>query len=95
MFLAEVRSKRPAREISRELHRLLLEPIGEYTGKQPPRDRSRRAKLHLLPFDAQIGADGRRILASHIVSYAPSAHGAEDPPRTRAENPRPAASRSR
>ena len=72
VFLAEVRSKRPAREISRELHKLLLEPITEYTGKQrlvvvPD------GKLHLLPFDALIGADGRHVLASHVVSYAPSA----------------------
>jgi len=25
-------------------------------------------KLHLLPFDALIGTDGRRVLASHVVS---------------------------
>ena len=72
VFLAEVRSKRPATEISRELHKLLLEPIAEHTGKHrlvivPD------GKLHLLPFDALIGADGRRVLASHVVSYAPSA----------------------
>ncbi|MCB1021644.1 MAG: CHAT domain-containing protein [Acidobacteria bacterium] len=72
VFLAEVRSKRPATEVSRELHKLLLEPIAEYAGKKrlvivPD------GKLHLLPFDALIAADGRRVLVSHIVSYAPSA----------------------
>ena len=72
VFLAEVRSKRPATEVSRELHKLLLEPIAEYANKKslvivPD------GKLHLLPFDALIGANGRRVLASHVVSYAPSA----------------------
>ena len=72
VFLAEVRSKRPAAEISRELHKMLLEPIPEHVGEKklvivPD------GKLHLLPFDALIGADGRRVLASHVVSYAPSA----------------------
>lgn len=72
VFLAEVRSKRPAREVSRELHKMLLQPIAEHLDKKrliivPD------GKLHLLPFDALIGSDGRRILASHVVSYAPSA----------------------
>ena len=72
VFLAEIRSKRPAREVSRELHKLLLEPIAEYVGKKglvivPD------GKLHLLPFDALVAADGRPVLTSHVVSYAPSA----------------------
>lgn len=60
VFLAEVRSKRPTREVSRELHKLLLQPISEHLDKKgliivPD------GKLHLLPFDALVAADGRRV----------------------------------
>lgn len=49
-----------------------MQPIGEHPDKKrliivPD------GKLHLLPFDALVAADGRRVLASHVVSYAPSA----------------------
>lgn len=71
VFLAEVRSKRPATAVSQELHRLLVAPLAEYL-------EARRliivpdGKLNLLPFDALI-AEEEPLIATHVVSYAPSA----------------------
>jgi len=72
VFLAEVRSKRSANEVASELYKELLGPISEHREKKRliviPDDR-----LHLLPFDALRAPDGRRVLETRIVSYAPSA----------------------
>lgn len=71
VFLAEVRAKRPATAVSRELHRLLIAPLADHL-------EGRRlvivpdGKLNLLPFEALV-AEQETLLATHVVSYAPSA----------------------
>ena len=72
VFLAEVRSKRPATAVSRELYKLLFAPVKEHLNKErliivPD------GKLHLLPFDALIDEADEPLLRAHVVSYAPSA----------------------
>ena len=71
-YLSAVRSRRPDGAASRELFSLILEPA---LGPEP---KSRLVvvpdgKLHLLPFDGLRDSQGRYILESHIVTYAPSA----------------------
>ena len=71
VFLAEVRAKRPATAVSRELHRLLIAPLADHL-------EGRRliivpdGKMNLLPFEALV-AKQKPLLATHVVSYAPSA----------------------
>ncbi len=71
VFLAEVRAKRPATAVSRELHRLLIAPLADHL-------EGRRliivpdGKLNLLPFEALV-SELQPLLATHVVSYAPSA----------------------
>ena len=70
-YLSQVRSKKRATESAKELYLLLLGSI--------PQDLQRSrlvvvpdGKLHLLPFDALINEKGDYVLASHVVTYAPS-----------------------
>lgn len=71
VFLAEVQAKRPATAVSRELHRLLIAPLADHL-------EGRRliivpdGKINLLPFEALV-AKQKPLLATHVVSYAPSA----------------------
>jgi CHAT domain-containing protein len=71
-YLADVRSRKAARESAKELFSALLGPIPDVL------KRSRLiivpdGKLHLVPFDALIDDKGDYLLASHVVTYAPSA----------------------
>jgi CHAT domain-containing protein len=74
-YLATVRSKQPEIVVAKELFSLLLQPvIGDES-----RTRATRliivpdGKLHLVPFDALVDENGKYVLESHIVTYAPSA----------------------
>src|SRR5262249_52957678 len=71
-YLAIVRSKEPEADIGRELFSILLErSLGlesKYRIIVVP-----DGKLHLLPFDALRDKQGRYVLETHVVSYAPSA----------------------
>jgi CHAT domain-containing protein len=71
-FLTQVKSKKPSAKTGQELYSLLLTPI-------PGAESQKRlivvpdGKLHLLPFDSLTDDRDRYVLASHTVSYAPSA----------------------
>jgi CHAT domain-containing protein len=71
-YLEAVRLRKPENEFARELYDVLLGPI---VGKQS----AARVivvpdgKLNLLPFDALQDSEGRLVLESHVVTYAPSA----------------------
>jgi CHAT domain-containing protein/tetratricopeptide (TPR) repeat protein len=88
-FVAGLKSQKGAQTEGRQLYQLLLKPIPgidtEHLIIVPD------GELHALPFGALIGPDGRYILESHVVSYAPSAtvleyvtsrHGLTQPPLT-------------
>ncbi len=70
-YLNAIRSRQSENTVGTELFSILLQPVID--------DRSSRltvipdGKLHLLPFDALKDQQGRYILESHIVTYAPSA----------------------
>src|SRR5262249_22371105 len=72
VYLAQVRSKKTARDPARELYSMLL-------GSLPTDIQASRlivvpdGKLHLLPFDALIDRRGDYVLAHHVVTYSPSA----------------------
>ena len=71
-YLDAIRSLKPSTESSQKLYSLLLQPILGQTSKTrliivPD------GKLNVLPFDALQDSQGRYVLASHIVTYAPSA----------------------
>jgi hypothetical protein len=71
-YLATVRSKQPESGFASDLFSLLLAPIvGDLPGTRlivvPD------GKLNLLPFDALQDSEGRFVLESHVVTYAPSA----------------------
>ncbi len=74
-YLSAVRSKQPETAFAKELFSLLLQPvIGDES-------RTRATKLiivpdgvlHLLPFDGLKDPQGRYVLESYVVTYAPSA----------------------
>ncbi len=70
-YLAKVRSRQPGDDAARRLYALLLAPI---TGI---RTKSRiivvpDGVLHLLPFDALQSSNGKYVLESSVVTYAPS-----------------------
>ncbi|MCL4851249.1 MAG: CHAT domain-containing protein, partial [Bryobacteraceae bacterium] len=78
-YLAEVRSRKAATQSAKELYSMLLGSVAER------RQRARLivvpdGRLHLIPFDALVDESGSYVLASHTVTYAPSAI----PPRERA-----------
>jgi CHAT domain-containing protein len=71
-YLAEVRSRKAATQSAKELYSVLLGSVAER--RQRPRlivvpD----GKLHLVPFDALVDESGGYVLASQVVTYAPSA----------------------
>lgn len=71
-YLSAVRSRRQEEGAGKKLFSLLLEPAID--GESPKRiivvpD----GKLHLLPFDGLKTSDGKYVLESHVVTYAPSA----------------------
>jgi CHAT domain-containing protein len=72
-YLDAVRSRKPETTVGRELFSLLLQPV--LVGQ---RAKTRLivvpdGKLNLLPLDALRDSEGRFILESHVVTYAPSA----------------------
>jgi len=71
-YLVEVRSRKAATELAKELHSMLLGSIPEVLRK-PRLIVVPDGKLHLVPFDALINEKGEYVLASHIVTNAPSA----------------------
>ncbi|MEP7274614.1 MAG: BlaI/MecI/CopY family transcriptional regulator, partial [Acidobacteriota bacterium] len=71
-YLATVRSRQPESGFAIDLFSLLLAPVvGDLPGTRlivvPD------GKLNLLPFDALRDSEGRFVLESHVVTYAPSA----------------------
>ncbi len=71
-YLETVRSRKPDNTFSSDLFGVLLEPV---IAKQPA---TRLiivpdGKLNLVPFDALRDSEGRFVLESHVVTYAPSA----------------------
>ena len=71
-YLDEVKAKQRADQNARRLYAMLLAPITNLRTKArilvvPD------GVLHLVPFDALQGTDGKYVLESAVVSYAPSA----------------------
>jgi CHAT domain-containing protein len=72
-YLGAVRSRKPETVSSQELFSVLLQPalIGQNAKTRliviPD------GKLHLLPFDGLKDSQGKYVLESHVVTYAPSA----------------------
>ena len=71
-YTAAVRGRRQARQEARKLFDALLQPLSDKGGS------SRYVVvpdgvLNLVPFDALINSEGRYVVESHTVSYAPSA----------------------
>ena len=70
--MADVRLKKGNAETGKDLYSLLVRPIPGLESKSrliivPD------GKLHLLPFSSLPDSQGRYLLESHIVTYAPSA----------------------
>ncbi len=71
-YLAAVRSRQSKITAGAELFALLLQPA--ITKDRKPRlTIVPDGKLHLLPFDGLTDQNGKYVLESHIVTYAPSA----------------------
>jgi len=71
-YLQLVKSHKDAHEEAESLERILLQPINEARAASNliiVRD----GILYLLPFEALIQPDGKYLLESHTISYAPSA----------------------
>jgi CHAT domain-containing protein len=71
-YLKAIKAKQAGRDEGRQLYDALLRPIPEAQQKQDLvviRD----GQLHLAPFDAFIDTDGRYVVETHTVVYAPSA----------------------
>ena len=71
-YLSAIRSKQPEFAAGSELFSVLVQPAISQKSKTrliivPV------GKLHLLPFDALTNQDGKYVLESHVVTYAPSA----------------------
>jgi CHAT domain-containing protein len=71
-YVADVRLKKSNAETGKDLYSLLVRPIPGIESKSrliivPD------GKLHLLPFSSLPDSQGRYLLESHIVTYAPSA----------------------
>ena len=71
-YTAAVRGRRQARQEARTLFDALLQPLSDKGGS------SRYVVvpdgvLNVVPFDALVGSDGRYVVESHTVTYAPSA----------------------
>lgn len=71
-YLTAVRSRQPEITIGRQLFSMLLQPVTGQDSK-PKLVVVPDGKLHLLPFDALKDQQGRYVLESHTVTYAPSA----------------------
>jgi CHAT domain-containing protein len=71
-YLKAIKAKQAGRDEGRQLYDALIRPIPEAQQKQDLvviRD----GQLHLAPFDAFIDTDGRYVVETHTVVYAPSA----------------------
>lgn len=71
-FLDKVRSGEDARAEVATVAKVLLDPLHELSTRErlivsPDGD------LHHLPFELLVGAAGKRLLETHVVSYVPSA----------------------
>jgi CHAT domain-containing protein len=71
-YLELAKSRKDAHEQAESLERSLLQPIGEL---RAARDVIivRDGLLYLLPFEALMTPDGKYLLESHTITYAPSA----------------------
>jgi CHAT domain-containing protein len=71
-YLTAVRSRQPEVKPAADLYSVLLEPV---IGQEAPKRLIivPDGKLHLLPFDGLLDQNGKYVLESHIVTYAPSA----------------------
>jgi len=71
-YLEEIKSRKRANGMGRQLYALLLAPI-------PPRVLKQRiiivpdGELNSLPFDSLVDNSGHVLIDSHVVTYAPSA----------------------
>ena len=72
-YTAAVRSRQQARQEARKLFDALLQPVGEKGGASSRYLVVPDGVLNLIPFDALIDSDGRYVVESHTVTYAPSA----------------------
>ncbi len=71
-YLAEIGSMKPGTDASERLYSLLLRPILGRASK-PRLIIVPDGKLNLLPFDSLQDSQGRYVLNSYVVTYAPSA----------------------
>ncbi len=71
-YLSAIRSRQSESTISNELFSILFQPVID-EGSKARLIVIPTGKLHLLPFDALRTQQGRYVLESHIVTYAPSA----------------------
>ncbi|MBY0502674.1 MAG: CHAT domain-containing protein [Bryobacteraceae bacterium] len=70
--LAEVAAGRSAQDEARALFRLLFQPAG-VLGRFERLVIIPDGSLHRVPFAALVDSDGRYLIESHVISYAPSA----------------------
>jgi CHAT domain-containing protein len=71
-YTAAVRGRQQARQEARRLFDALLQPVSD-KGGSPRYVIVPDGVLNLVPFDALISSDGRYVVESHSVTYAPSA----------------------
>jgi CHAT domain-containing protein/tetratricopeptide (TPR) repeat protein len=71
-YTVAVRSRQPARQEARQLFDALLAPVTE-EGSCSRYVVVPDGVLNLVPFDALVSSDGRYVVESHTVTYAPSA----------------------
>ena len=71
-YVADVRLKKSNTETGKDLYSHLVRPIPGLESK-PRLIIVPDGKLHLLPFSSLPNSQGRYLLESHIVTYAPSA----------------------
>lgn len=70
-YVAEVRTRKPAMKLAKELHSLLLGAVPELERK-PRLIVVPDGRLHLLSFDSLINDKGDYLLSAHVVATAPS-----------------------
>jgi tetratricopeptide (TPR) repeat protein len=70
-LLKAVRSGQPSEDSARRVGALLLEHLPELASR-PRLIVSPDGDLHQLPFELLVGASGRPLLRTHVVSYVPS-----------------------
>src|SRR5439155_3364838 len=72
-YLAAVRSRQSEFVVSNELFSLLLRPAIDQESRTKKLIVVPDGKLHVLPFDGLKDDEGKYVLESHVVTYAPSA----------------------